>query len=281
MLFFAYDGSINGDWVSHYAIQLAAADPDARLRLLHVRDSTLAEVMLAEKLQRMAAECARQGVELSPLIVPRCSGGVLAALRQAVPTGPAHDLICGIPVRAHRYGLLADSIPEQLMRIGHCNVLAIRVVTPGMLGVPRRLLLPVAEGSGGLRLGLPFLRLFAPQVSHLHIVLIRRVARWRLRWLSPEQFDQLHLDGQAHCARVEQAITDALGLEDKVMDAQVVVSDSVAREILIAATRTKSRLIYMERCERGPRERLVRADPLEQVLGAATCDVAVYRRSDW
>jgi len=32
MLLFVYDGLVNGDWISHYAVQLAAAHEEGALR---------------------------------------------------------------------------------------------------------------------------------------------------------------------------------------------------------------------------------------------------------
>jgi nucleotide-binding universal stress UspA family protein len=144
----------------------------------------------------------------------------------------------------------------------------------------RRLLLPVAERPGDFRSALPFLRLFGPQVSHLHIVSVTRIGRWRLHRMSHEATERSRSPGEPRCERFEQAIRERLGLGSKVMDAQVVVSDDVPKEILIAANKTKSRLIYMGASERNLTERLVYGNPIERVLRDATCDVAVYRGID-
>ena len=89
--------------------------------------------------------------------------------------------------------------------------------------------------------------------------------------------ERLRSPGQAYCERVEQEIVEQLGLGSKVMDAQVVVSDEIPREILIAANKTKSRLIYMGASERSLPQRFLYGSPIEQVLRDATCDVAIYR----
>ena len=36
MLVFAYDGTLNGDWVAHYAVRFAANLRDRKLRLVHL-----------------------------------------------------------------------------------------------------------------------------------------------------------------------------------------------------------------------------------------------------
>lgn len=277
MFAFAYDGSVNGDWVSHYAVQLAAAHEDRSLTLVHVRSDRATNARLAEKLQRLRAECEDHEVRLAERLLPPAGRNLLDAIRSAVPEGPEHYLVCGTRAQGWHRGFLSGTTSELLLRSGHCNVLAVRVVQPGLLGSPRRLLLPVNENAEGFRSGVPFLRLFAPQISHLHILLVALVGPGRLRLMSHELAERLRSPGQAYCERVEQELIEKLGLGAKVMDAQVAVSDEVHREILIAAIRTRSRLVYMGASERSPTERFLYGNPIERVLRDATCDVAVYR----
>jgi nucleotide-binding universal stress UspA family protein len=277
MFLFAYDGSINGDWVSHYAVQLAAAHPDQSLTLVHVPGGGARDATLAEKLQRIRWECERHGVQLVEQLLPHISTTPFDAIRSAVPEGPEHYLVCGTRAQGRYRGFLTGTTSERLLRSGHCNVLAVRVVQPGLLGSPRRLLLPITERSGGFRSGLPFLRLFGPQISHLHIVLVARVRRRRFRQMSHESAERLRSRRQAYCDRIEQEIVEQLGLGSKVMDAQVIVSDEIPREILSSANKTKSRLIYMGASERTLTERFLHGSPIEQVLRDAPCDVAIYR----
>jgi nucleotide-binding universal stress UspA family protein len=276
MFYFAYDGSINGDWVSHYAVQLATVLKDRKLNLLHVRDGQINEVELVAKLQRLQVECERASVELVPHILA-ASSTVLKVLLAAIRQGPENYLLCGTRVRERKQGFLSGTIAEQLLRSGHCNVLAVRVVEPGLLGLPRRLLLPVAGHPRGFSSGLPFLRLFLPQVSHLHIVLVVPVGRWQFLRLSHEATELLRLPGLVYCDRVEREIRDQLGLSTQMVSTHVVVSDDVSQQILIAANKTKSRLIYLGASERNLTERFFSGNPLEKVLRDTTCDVAIYR----
>jgi nucleotide-binding universal stress UspA family protein len=276
MFFFAYDGSINGDWVSHYATQLAAAHGERRLNLVYVHDGEIHEAEIDEKLLRIRAECERLGVDLTTQML-KPAGTVLGALLSAVPGGAGQYLLCGTRVRERQRSLLRGTISEQLLRSGHCNVLAVRVVQPGLLGLPRRVLLPVAGHPRGFRSGLPFLRLFGPQVSHLQILFIRQVGRWRLHRMPHDQVERLRLPGQAYCVAVEREISERLGLGERIVDAQVVVSDDIPKEIMLAANRTKSRLIYLGASERSLTERFFHGNVIEKVLRDATCDVAVYR----
>lgn len=75
-------------------------------------------------------------------------------------------------------------MPGQLLRSGPCNVLVVRVVHPGLLGSPRRLLLPVSARAGDCRSALPFLGLFGPQLTHLHILVVTRVGQRLLQRMS-------------------------------------------------------------------------------------------------
>lgn len=277
MVFFAYDGSINGDWVSHYAVQIAAAQDRPTLALLHVRTGHIAEPLLDEKLQRLRAECTQRGVRLVEHLLAPIGGSVLAAIRAAVPIGPEHFLICGTRARARGGRFLRGTLGERFLRADHCNVLIVRVLQPGVLGSPRRLLLPLREHPHALRSALPVLRLFEPQITQLHLVLVARVGHRRFSALSHARAEELRAPGLAYCTQVEQALVGALGLGATLMDAHVVVSDRIPHEILIAAQRTKSRLICMEASRRHGAMRLIAGDPVEQVLREATCDVLVYR----
>lgn len=276
MLFFAYDGSIHSDWVSHYAARLATVHPDNSLHLLHVQERHVSEGQLDEKLARIRAECQHLGIELH-LHMKRLSGSVLRTILTTVERGADSYLVCGMRGRERKRGLLSGTVSERLLRFGHCNVLALRVVQPGLLGCPRRLLLPVSGHPRGFRSGLPFLRLFGPDIAQIHILFVRRVPRWQFRMLSSSAVDQLRQPGQAFCGRVEQEISEQLGLGTSIVDATAVVSDDVPKEIVIAANKTKSRLIYLGASERNLTERFLYGNPIEQVLRDATCDVAIYR----
>jgi nucleotide-binding universal stress UspA family protein len=276
MFYFAYDGSINGDWVSHYAVQLATAHKDRKLNLIYVRDGQTSETELTAKLKRLHLECERVSIKLVPHILAP-AGTVLKALIGAIPKGSENYLLCGTRVRERKQGFLSGTISEQLLRSRHCSVLAMRVVEPGLLGLPRRLLLPVAGHPQGFRSGLPFLRLFLPQVSHLHILLVVRVGHWRFLRLSHEATELLRLPGIVYCDRIEQEISEQLDLGSKVIASHVVVSQDVPQQIVIAANKTKSRLIFMGASERSLTERFFSGTPIEQVLRDATCDVAIYR----
>lgn len=68
MLHFAYDGSINGDWVSHYAVQLASAQHDRTLRLIHFRGGQILPTILEDKPGQHAYRSAT-GITLASIVL--------------------------------------------------------------------------------------------------------------------------------------------------------------------------------------------------------------------
>lgn len=276
MLCLAYDGSINGDWVSDYAVRLALHHPAKALRLIHVREVRASATLLDERLARIAEGCRRLGVTLE-MELAEPTERVLDAIDEAAPTGPDAYLVCGTRVRAGRRGLLEGTVSAELLRAAKRNVLAVRVTQPGVMGVPRELLLPVSGHPRGFQSGLPFLRLLAPDVTAVHLLYVQRVGRWRFRLLSHADVERLREPGLAYCRRIEDELEDQLRLRATIVDAGVIVSDDVPKEIVICAARLKSRLIYLGASERTLRQRMLYGSPLEQILRDAPCDVAVYR----
>jgi nucleotide-binding universal stress UspA family protein len=153
-------------------------------------------------------------------------------------------------------------------------------VQPGLLGLPRSFLLPVSGHPRGFRSGIPFLNLFAQDVTRIHILFVEQVARWRFRLLSHQAAERLARRGRAYLRRIEHEIGEQLRLGPSVTDVNVVVSDDVPKEIIIFANRVKSRLIYMGASERSLGERFFYGNPIEQVLRNTSCDVAIYRGAE-
>ena len=276
MLVFAYDGSLNGDWVAHYAVRFAATTPERRLRLLHVSDGR-ATADLAQRIARIADECALLGVALVPELHEAAGRGVADRLLGLVPPGPGTMLIAGTRSRPRNLTFLAGTVSARLLAADRCSVVAIRVVHPGVLGQPGRVLLPVAGHPRGARHALPLLRLLGPDLRELHLLLVRELSRPRFRLLRPATAQRLLDEGQDLVDRVEDEVRAALAPHASVLDASVVVSDDAPKEILVFAGKLRSRLICLGASERSLPRRLAYGDPIEQVLRDATCDVAVYR----
>jgi nucleotide-binding universal stress UspA family protein len=99
----------------------------------------------------------------------------------------------------------------------------------------------------------------------------------QLRRLTHEQSVSLRRAGVGLCMEAEREISGALGHSKVMIDAHIVISDDVAKEIIIHAGKCKSRLIYMGASERSLAGQLILGSPLERVLRDAPCDVGVYR----
>lgn len=275
-VFLAYDGSLNAEWVSHYAIRMARHQVEPRLSLLQVTSPT--DVAAPEgRLEHLARECELAGVRLEREVIGLGRvRSVTSAILEAVPHGQESFLLCGTRVRPKGQGLLAGTVSAGLLAAAKLNVMAIRVVEPGLLGLPRRLLVPVAGHPRGFASGMPFLRLMAPDISRIIVLHVKELERLSFSRLSAHHAKALVAEGQRYVERVEREITEELG-DHVSLDGRVVISDDAPKEILIAANRHRCRLLYMGATERTLRERLFYGSPIEQVLRNAPCDVAIYR----
>jgi nucleotide-binding universal stress UspA family protein len=276
MVYLAYDGTVNGDWVSRYALRIAAHHPSGRLCVVYIDEGRIPKKEVDAKIEIIQQECERLSLELSVEVCPS-RPDVFSTLTSLIPAGPDVFLICGSRARERGHRFLAGTVGHRFLRIGGRHIMALRVVQPGLLGVPRRLLLPIAGRETGFKAGLPFLKLLAPDVTHVCLLHVDRVSATSLRRMTREQSLWLRRAGAGLCAEVEREILTALGESRVAIDTHAVVSDDVAKEIIIHAGKSKARLIYMGASERGLTTRLLSGSPLEPVLHDAPCDVAIYR----
>jgi len=276
MVFLAYDGSLNGDWVARYAIRFAAHDAERMLTLVHIQDESLDAAGLERKLEHLRRECLAQGVELFPQLLP-LTRSVVHSLLPAVPSGGDNLLVCGTRVRSARKPFLAGTVTEQLLRHAPFPVLAVRVVQPGLLGVPRNLLLPLAGHPRGFAAAWPFFRRFLPDVETVHLLRGMVVSSFRLRQLSREQLHALRERGVRYLAAVTEEILHRRGDSAFRLDSRIVVCDDWPHEILVHASRLQTRILLLGASERSKLYRLLHRDTLEQVLRGTPCDVGIYR----
>lgn len=275
MLHFAYDASIHGDWVARYAMQMASRLPKPSLHVWHVEDSQVSGADLERRLKRIEADCEALSLPLE-LSVGATRNGVAATLLALVPPSPEHYLVCGTRVRQRGRGFLSGTVSEHLLRHARCQVLAIRVMQPGLLGRPRNFLVPVSGRPGGIRPGLPFLRLLMPGADEVEILLVHRLSSARFRQITHAEAGNLIQRDQEYVLGIERSLSSELGVPLGKLDQRVVLSDDVPKEIVIHANKVKSQLIYMGASERTLRERSLYGSPIEQVLRSAPCDVAIY-----
>lgn len=276
MIHLAYDASINGDWVAWYAINLARNVPERRLHVIHIETPEISADSRAEALARLKRECEAAEVRAEIAVQPD-EGGVFRSLQRHVPEGPDVYLLCGTRVRSGGRGFLAGTISEQLLRDRRFGVIALRVLQPGLLGIPHNVLVPVAGSPEGLEGAAEILRLLAPEIKHLQLLRVMTVKHLLFRRLAPQQAARLLRKGEQILDKVEQALCAHLGLDEDDVDTQVAVSDDWAHETVIAANQHKSHLICLEAARHVLTRRFAYGNPLEVVLRDAPCDVAVYR----
>jgi len=274
VLVFAYDGSLNGDWVAHYAARFAANAPARRLRLVHVHEPSPAPE-LQERIARIAGECELLGVAFEADLVAPGGEGVAARLLERVP--PGATLVAGTRARQRDSAFLAGTVAARLLDAGRFPVIAIRVVHPGVLGQPGSVLLPLPARPDAAACALLLLRLLGEDLRHLHVLFVRERPRLRLRLLGDEGARRALAEGRACVAPVEAALRAGLAPHRFALDSNVVVSGDASREILLHAVRHRSRLIGLDAAGKASPARLLARDPIERVLRDTTSDVAVYR----
>jgi len=277
VLAFAYDGSLNGDWVAHYAVRFARNTPARTLRLVHVHAGS-PEAHLGERIARIAEECKVLGVVLETELVRNPGGDVAASLLELVPLGTT--LIAGIRPRPRNRAFLAGSLSARLFDAGRFPVIAVRVNHPGVLGQPGRVLLPIAAHPRAAANALPVLRLLGDDLHDVHVLFVREVSPVRSRILSRDRTESLLAQGRTLAASVEEALRAGLAPHRLGLDSGVVVSDDTQREILLSAGKHRSRLICLGASRRTLPRRLRHGGLIEAVLRDAPSDVAVYRSVD-
>ena len=274
MLVFAYDGSLNGDWVAHYAVRFAAHASAQTLRLVHVHDGS-PEPHLDGRIARIAGECRLLGVTLEVELMARAGADVATRLLERVPAEAT--LVAGTRARPRRFAFLAGTVTERLLAAGRSAVVALRVVQPGALGQAGSVLLPLRGRPRSAAYALPLLRLVGTDLRHLHLLLVREVSRIRYRLLDSDHVEKLLARGRALLAPVEDELRAGLRALRFELDSTVVVSDDAPKEIVLQAARHRSRLICLGASERSLPARLVYGNPIEQILRHTPADVAVYR----
>lgn len=274
MLVFAYDGSLNGDWIAHYAVRFAHAADDHRLRLLHVHERAVADE-LAGRLARIAAECRRLDVVLDTVVEAAAGRDVATRLLELLPSAPDTQLVAGTRAQPRDLCYLADTVAATLLARAPCAVVALHVVHPAMLGQPDSLLLPFRRDATVPLAVLPLLRLLAPALREVHVLVVEEIARLRYRLIGTRGARRRIELARARAQAIEGELLDALGPVAWRSDAGATLSDDIARETLAWAARLRARLVALDASHLPAR--LAYGDPLEQLLRDASCDVALYR----
>jgi nucleotide-binding universal stress UspA family protein len=272
----AYDGSINADWVSRYAMQMAASLPCRQLLLVHVLDGSFSRERIEAKFAAIAAECRLHGIECEHAL-HEPSGDVCSTLLQVISSGEHSYCLCGARIAARGRGFLAGTISDKLLRCRKFNVMAIRVVSPGLLGCPRTLLFPLAGHPRGFEAAMPFLQMLAASVKRLYLLRVMTVNPLHFRYISPLAAKKKIAEGYDYLGRVEAEIRGKASDFDWHFDRNAVLSDDWAKEILIQAGKVNAAMLLLGATERNLPSRYFYGNKIEQILRSTACDVGVYR----
>lgn len=276
-IYLAYDGSINADWVARYACNMAANSQDPRIILIHILDHIYSPDIIAGKIEAVEAECVLRGVGVTNRILP-LQKNVFYSLLQAIPAGEDSLCVCGARISSRDKGFLAGTISEKLLRRKQFNVLAIRVVKPGILGAPKDLLFPLSGHPRGFQAAMSFFLLLAPEVERLHLLRIMKVSSLWFQYMPVSTAKSLQAKGFIYVNEVLKEIRQQLGESDIHLDSKVILSDDWVKEILIHASRSHSQMILMGASDRNLPSRYFYGNKIEQILRRSPCDVGIYRK---
>lgn len=273
-IWLADDGAVHADWLSHYAMRFARRSRERMVHLLHVPEPN---ALAADILARRAALAKRYGVALEARELPT-GGDVAARLVAAVPKGPDHLLIAGMRARAGRRGVLAGTVAAQLLASGERSVLALRVVQPGLLGLPGHAAVALSERIGLLERLTPGLRCLLPDLDRLTLV----------RVMATDPGLLARLSGASHAERLQEALVwldgIAAGLRREHgealpdLDTRAAVAADWPGQVLIEAARARANLLLVGSSATSVPLRFDASNPLERLVRDAPCDVAIARR---
>lgn len=273
----AYDGSIHGDWVGRYAIRLARAS-GVGMEVLHVDDGVLGADALEARFAHLRDVASASGVEVSLRHLERPDASVARSLDSAVPDEGGRILVAGLRGRMSSRGLLHGTVSQELLRSRRHDVLAIRVVSPSLLGHARHVLLCLSQHPRAAGRSAPFLRLLAPELTRLSLVTVMSPTLGRLARPTAADIRSLRAHGLDHLHRAEAQLRGALAAFEVPFDPHVSVSGEWPAEVVRHAGRARAELILLGWTQRAATTRLVFGNPLERVLRHSVCDVAVFSR---
>jgi nucleotide-binding universal stress UspA family protein len=276
MIYLAYDGSLNCDWVSLYGIRLATHTPEKRLTLVYIQDGSVSPVRVAEKIEKIERKCNVQGIELCREILP-LKKNVCQSLLEAIPYGRDSFAVCGTRIRPKRQAFLSGTISEKLFNHNKFNVLAVRVVQPGLLANPGKFLIPLAGHPRGFQSAWPFFRLFLPEVEEVYLLRVMTVSSFQLHQISGQRIQVLRKKGLKYLGTVMQNIKQGCGSARFRLDCRVVVSNDWPREILVHSSKLKAHMILLGASERTLLGHNVWTNSLERILRGTPCDIGIYR----
>jgi nucleotide-binding universal stress UspA family protein len=247
--------------------------------IVPVDDGSLSAEALESRLLHLREVAAATGVGVSLRRLPGRGADVARVLDAAVPLGVGSVIVSGLRARRSRRGLLHGTVSERLLRFTHHDVLAIRVVSPSLLGHARHILFSLSQNPRSSARASSFLKLFAPELTRLSLQTVMSPLLGGLSRPTAQDLRTLRARGREYLRGVEADLRGALAPFEVSLDPHVSVSSDWPGEIIRHAGRTRAELLLLGSTERTLTRRFVFGNPLERVLRDAICDVAIYRAS--
>lgn len=273
-----YDGSLHAEWVGRYAVRLARAS-GMGLEVVHVDDGTLSEGALESRFAHLREVADASGVEVSLRYLSGSRADVAAVLDAEIPTDPGRILVAGLRGRKSRRGLLHGTVAEKLLRSTRHDVLAIRIVSPSLLGHARHILFALSQAPHVASRAAPYLHLFAPELTRLSLLTVVSPPLGRLSRPTGSDLRVLHARGLDCLQQAEDELRAALVPFEIPCDSHVSMSGDWPAEITRFAGAARAELVLVGATERTLTRQVVFGNPLERVLADAVCDVAIFRRA--
>lgn len=271
MIILAFDGSINSDWLMHYGIY-AASISNKKLILLHVLNNEIVTDELNEKLLRAESLCSRKKVVCEVRIIPKRKN-VTFSIAQEIGSSTDVLCLCGTRIRSRRKGILRGTVSEKLLKLNRFPVLAVRVVHPGMLGNPDRILVGISGRPDIFEKFKTVFSIFLKNAKELHILHVVSVRGLSFRGTGAS--GNKKKKGLLHVKHVVEKIKDLIpGLK---IDTSVDISFNWPEEVLLHAAKLKINFILLGATDRTLGGRLFSVNRFERILRETPCDVGIYR----
>lgn len=274
-LYFPYDGSPHGRWVFRYALRMAFQIPGHTIHVVHAHTADISNADISIARKQLEQEASATGMTVNWTTVTPTTD-VYDALAAAIPDSRDTLVVCGTRSAARHTRYLSGSVCERFLTRGQRQVVVIRVNNPGLLGFPQHVLVPFVDRPGQLRNSVPVVRLLAPDIVSIHVLLVQKPKR-PLRTSSPQYVATSASHGLAFLERIETELTTFLPTSDVTIDGAVRTASDFATEVIEYANRVHARLILLGATRRSWWNRRFCNDPLELILRRANCDVAIYR----
>jgi len=287
MIYLAYDGSINSDWISRYSMELAHTQ-GSELTFLYVREDGIKVDTIEKKMNSFSAFCKKNKIQFQYKIIDPIKN-VYFTLIQNIPPGANNLVVCGTRVRAKKTGYITGTISEKLLRYHKFPVLAIRVVHPGILGNPKHILMAVSGKYENTKANIPLLSLLMEHAHSLTIVRVMEVPEIVFRYMRLSRSRALRKKGLIVVKKVLEEIRQVLpqrndkkgklsSKHSKInLDMRVEICNDWVGEVLIQAGKLKSDFILLGATEKILPVRFFYGNRIERFLRDSPCDVGVYR----